>query len=669
MIEKPAKVPTKQITSTDIISFDGGVDQRGDANAAPNTFVRSRNVMVNSAGLLTHRFSLKKWLPDTVGTVHEVFPAIYEGEIYYFVADDGKVKYWKTGDTGWTNCGGANTITTGPDFVNLANRQVVQFTSVTDPTTAVTVGGTGITVANGQPQRIYYGYNFNSTVGQTKLSNIFTGHISKARGQWKTDGSEFLTVTRPAGNPTGAVSWNMWVATSPAGASIKATDMLLLAAGINLDTLAFIDNGTLPIDISRGTAPEDNSTDGMAAAYGVEDKGRPILYGDPDFPHTLYVGGDGENAMDFSPTNGGYAVELNKGTNYYPMGVIGFRSGQGIPSMTVLFSNTQGISKQTIIEQQTVTYGNSSFTVWAQTEQNYGAAGVSSPYAVINYLGKLIFPSTDGIMSMDTQASMQNVLSTKRISDRYVRTVSSIKNRALPKIVGTAWSNRVYLSVPSRGYDYNNEIIIYDMTNDDKPMWYSFDIRAQWIGTVSPKDESAFVYVCQDNHIYRLEKGYVALDDTPGGATEPFPVEAAGALIGTNQAHNSYVSVIQVVFYLADMIGEAQLGVTYRNESGRMKTKVKTIRQGEYAKSSGGGWSSPGYLFQAGQSLYNQWDDVPIISDADIATKETIRVRMPLNVITNEMQWFINTNLDNSSFILRSVSYEGVTVGVRGDLR
>lgn len=691
-VEKPVKVPTKQITSTDIVSFDGGTDQRGEANADPNTFIASRNAMVNSAGLLTHRLALKRWLPDTVEPCYEVYPAIYGTELYYFVADDGKIKYCQSGDLSWTNCGGANTVTTGEGiittflriqdkilimngqdklrYVSLSNLQVVQFTSLTDPATAPTLDtATGITGTGNF--KLYYGINFNSTVGQTKLSPILTQTVSKARGQWKTDGTEYLTLNRNNTAPTGAVSWNMWVATAPAGATIQTTDMLLLASGIDLSTTKFVDNGTLPIDISRGTAPEDNSTDGMIATYGREDKGRPILYGDPTpgKEHNLYIGGDGDNALDFSPTNGGYVVELNKGTNYYPQGVIGFRNGQGIPSMTVLFSNTQGLSKQTIIEQQTVTYGNTSFVVWTQTEQNYGAAGVSSPYSVINYLGKLVFPTTDGIVSMDTQASMQNVLSTKRISDKYAKTVRSIKNAALPKIVGTAWSNRIYMSVPSRGYDYNNEIIIYDMTNDQKPIWYGFDIRAQWIGTISPKNESAFVYVCQDNHIFRLEEAYVALDDNADGTTQAFPVEATGALIGTNQAHNAYVSVIQVVFYLVDVIGEVQIGVTYRNESGKMKTKAKTVSQGEYAKSAGGGWSSPGYLFQAGTSTYNRWSDIPAIADADIATKETIRVRVPLNVITNEMQWFINTNLDNSSFILRSVSYEGINVGVRGDLR
>lgn len=690
--DKPVKVPTKTISSTDIVSFNGGKDERGDANADANTFVAARNAMVNSAGLLTHRYGLKRWLPDTVQTCYQIYPALYNGNLYYFVADDGKIKYCQSGDSAWTNCGGSNTVTTGTGiittflriqdkililnghdklrYIDLTTLNMTQFTALADPTTMPSA--TPTTLANSGNFKVYYAINFNSTVGQTKITPILSYTVSKARGQWKTDGSEYLTIARNNTPPTGANSWNLWVSTAPAGATIQTSDMLLLAGGIDISVANFVDNGSLPIDIGKGTAPEDNSTDGMICSYGVEDKGRPILYGDPTVgkEHNVYIGGDGDNALDFSPTNGGYVIEMNKGTNYYPVGVVGFRNGQGIPSMTVLFSNTQGLSKQSIIEQQTITYGNTSFVVWSQTEQNYGSAGVSSPYAIVNYLGSLIFPTTDGIVSGETKVSMQNVLSFKRISNKIEKTVNSIKNDALSKIVGTAWSNRVYFSVPSRGYTYNNEILVYDMTNDADPIWYTFDMKAQWIGTISPQNEAAFVYVCQDNHIFRLEESYVALDDNADGTTTPFPVSATGALIGANQAHNSYVSVVQVVFYLVDVIGSIQIGVTYRDENGRMKTKAKTITEGEYAKSSGGGWSSPGYLFQVGKSTYNRWSDIPKIADADIATKQTIRKSIPLgSAVTSEMQWFINTNLDNSSFILRSVSYEGVSIGVRGDLR
>lgn len=687
-VAKPAKVPQREITSLDVVSFDGGRDERFAQNAEPNTFSESRNMIVTSQGLLTHRYSLKRWLPDLVETVYQIFPVLYNEDMYYFAADDGEIKYIQTGDTDWTSCGGDNEVTTGEGVVNtflriqdkvlilngtdklryidLTNMEMVQFTLVTNPANAPTVTATGITASGSF--KIYYGVTFNSTVGETALGPILTQAVSKTRETWKDDGTEYLTVARNNTAPAGAVSWNLYIALAPAGASIQTTDMIPLAVGVDLSETTFVDNGQIPIVLSRGTAPADNSTDGSACKFGIETNGRPILWGDPNDPYTLFIGGDGEYPLDFTPTNGGYRLELNKGTNYYPMSVVGFRNGQGTPSLTVLFSNTQGLSKQSIIEQQTVTYDNFSFVVWSTTEQNYGASGVAGAYAVVNYQGALIFLSSDGVMSMDTQASLQNVLSTRKVSNPIETTYKSINPEYLGNAVGAAWGNVVYFTIPSRGFDFNNEIIMYDVTNKDKPKWYSMDIPAQWIGVVSPNDRQAFVYVCQDNHIFRLQEGFVAVDDNPDGVLQAFPVEAKGSFAGLNKAHNSYTAIVQAVFYLLAAIGTVEIGVSYR-EGNQIKTKVKTVDLGEYTTSSSGGWSDPHYLYQAGISTYNQWSDIPVLSDATASQKQDIRVPLPLGgIVTNEMQWWIYSDLINTSFTLRSVSYEGVNIGVRADL-
>jgi hypothetical protein len=686
--EKIEKVPQREITSLDIVSFDGGRDERYPQSAEPNTFTVSRNAIVTSQGLLTHRPSLKRWLPDTVGAVHQVYPVLYNNTTYYIVADDGKIKYMENGDNAWTDCGGSNTITTGGGtintflriqdkvlilngvdklgYVDLSNFEVVKFTPVNDPTNAPTVTATVITASGSF--KIYYAVTFNSTVGETALGPILSQAVSKARNTWKEDGTEFLTVARNNTAPAGAVSWNLYVSLAPAGASIQPTDMLPLAVGLDLTVTSFVDNGSIPINLSRGTAPQDNSTDGPAAKFGIETNGRPILWGDSSEPYTLWIGGDGEYPLDFTPTNGGYRLELNKGTNYYPMSVVGFRNGQGTPSLTVLFSNTQGLSKQSIIEQQTVTYGNFSFVVWTTTEQNYGASGVAGPYAVVNYQGALIFLAADGPMSMDTEASLQNVLSTRKIGNQIEKTYRSINPEYLGNAVGCAWGNIVYFTVPSRGFDFNNEILMYDVTNKQKPKWYSMDIPAQWIGVVSPSDRQAFVYVCQDNHIFRLQEGFVAVDDNPNGTLQAFPVEARGTFAGLNQAHNNFTAIVQAMFYFVDSIGTVNLEVTYRNGN-EFETEQLVVDLGEYTTSPSGGWGDTQYLYQTGDTTVNMWGEIAILSDATGAQKRDIRVPIELGgVVTNEMQWRVYSDLINTSWTLRSVSYEGVNIGIKGDL-
>lgn len=689
-ITKPVKVKPAKITSIDITSFNGGLDQRGEANITQNSFSRGRNVMVNQQGLATHRFGLKKWLPDTVGTAYEIFPALYNGTLYNITADDGKIKYITKTDDAWIDCGGDNTVTTtdtvntflrildkvlilnGEDtlgYVDLETMEVVHYTAVDDPANAPTLTASGTLSTTGS-FKIYYGITFNSTVGETALSPILTQSINKIRDTWKTDDSDQVTVSRNNTAPTGAVSWNLYYAAAPSGAAIQPGDMLPLATGIDLASTTFIDNGTLSVNLSAGTAPEDNSTLGPKAKYGMEVNGRPFLFGIKDDEYAIRIGGDGQHALDFSPTNGGFRLVMNEGTNYYPMSVVGFRNGQGIPSITVLFSNTKGISKQSIVEQNTITYGTFSFVVWGATEQNYGAAGVSSPYGTVNYKGALQFPSTDGFLKMDTQASKQNVLDQVRISDAVSGEVGTIKASQLENIVGTAWNNRVMWSVAARGFTYNNEILVYDSSNPDLSIWYIFNIRSQWIGTISPDDEPAFVYITQDNHIFRLEKVFVAQDEDGDGITSPFPVELTTGLIGSNTAHTGYYAVVQVVFYLVDFIGTCDLTVRYRDQNGKMKTKVKTVSNGVYTKSSVGNWSSPGYLFnQHLPTKVLRWGDVDTITDGQVSAKGSKRYVMPLNVVTNELQAGFNINLDNSAFIARSVSFEGQNLGISPDIR
>ena len=104
-VTEPVKVKAASITSSDVLSFAGGLDERGDYNIAPDSISYGRNAMVNSANNATKRLSKKRWLPDSVGFNSEVSTVYYNGELYYFIADDGKIKYCQDNDTAWTNCG------------------------------------------------------------------------------------------------------------------------------------------------------------------------------------------------------------------------------------------------------------------------------------------------------------------------------------------------------------------------------------------------------------------------------------------------------------------------------------------------------------------------------------------------------------------------------------
>jgi len=687
-VTNPVTVPKKKITSTDITGFSGGLFENGEQNGEENQFVEGRDVELTINGLLGPRKSLTPFLPPTVENAHQRFPAKVGTTIRYYVGDENKVKWCEEGDDEWTDCTGDNTITTqnggkvkflrvldsllilnGKNgdklaYVDLETNDVVKYTFVANPAVAPTAAPTGIT--NSGAYKIYYGYTFSSPTGETEISPILEYTINKIRSTWDPDGGEYLTVSRPAGNPAGSTYWNLYIALAANGGTIQPSDMLMLAGGLDLNTLSVADNGTLAIDIGRGNPPTTNSTDGPRVEYGIETNGRPVVYGDQDEPDNVWIGGDGEFARDFSSANGGFRSQPIKGTNYYPASVIGFRNGQGIPSLTILFSNTEGLSKQATLEQQTINYGNQSFVVWGVTEQNYGAAGVASSLGVVNYKGQLSAPSSDGFFTMDTAPQLQNVIATQEIDKNVKPSSKRIKVSALNEIVGTGWESRNLWTTPADGFDEPNEIWIRDMNNNGA--WYKLAIPAQWIGTISPPDSPAFVYIAQGPNTYKLFEAFGTVDYKPGGA-ETFSTYARGTRIGFNEAHNSYQALVQVVFYVLDIIGTVTVGVTYKNQNGKLKTKTKTFEGPVYTRSTGGGWSDPQYLYNTGPTPARWSDFVQILTGASGLTRQDKRIVVPVNDLASEVQWFIETPNGYCDWLLKAISYEGENLGVKPDLR
>jgi len=693
-VSKAAKVPKRNIGSLDLNGWSGGLFLNGARLAEGNQFVSSKDVRLTPQGRLTPRYSLERWLPDTVETVYEIYPALWEGEVYFFVADENEIRYAQIGDSSWTSSGGDNVITTNnggkPTFIRALNSililngsngdklayidlesatfDVVKYDLVADPTSAPTATPTGITGTGAY--KIYYGYTYSSATGETLISPILEKTISKPRSLWADDGSEYLTVNRPdfGAEPTGATYWNLYIALAANGGSIQDSDMLMLAGGLDLNQEGIVDNATLAIDIGRGNPPTANSTDGPRADHAIETNGRPVLFGIKDEngydTGEVFIGGDGDYALDFSSANGGFRSEPSKGTNYYPASITGFRNGQGIPSLTILFSNTQGTSKQATLEQQTINYGNQSFVVWGVTEQNYGAAGVASPYGVVNYKGQLMIPSTDGLLSADTQPQLQNIIQILNVDKDIDPLFKSINTSALAEIVGVGWDNKFQFIVPTDGFTTPNKILIRDLQNNGA--YYTLDIPAQWIGVVSPPGSPAFVYICQGNKILKLSDTFGTVDYKGDGAVT-FSTSITGAMVGLNDSHNAYQAMVQAVFDVLNIVGTITVGVTYINQNGKLKTKEKTFIGPEYVKSSSGGWSDPEWVY-AGASSPAWRDSVEIDEASSSLNRVDKRIKIPIGDLVAVAQWYLRSSNGYADYLLRTVSYEGENLGVKPDV-
>lgn len=690
-VDKPVKVKGATIvTPIQITSFDAGLDERGDYNAPPNALTYGRNVRVNSAGNATKRLSKKRWLPNSVGFNGEVSSVYYGGEMIYFIADDGKVKYCKTNDTSWTDCGGSNTIDTADNrictfmrandwllclngenlrVIDLATLDMIVFTHVNDPIASITAVASGITASGSF--HVYYGYTYNSDGGgETAVSPILSQAVSKSRSTWNPDGTEYLTLTFNDTPPAGATSRNLYAAIALQGTTPVASDLAMLKSNIPITDASFVDNGSIGFDISFNPAPDTNSTDGVKATNGTMVGNVPVVYGSPDSPYDLNFGALTDVGVSFGANNGAQRLPLLQGTNYYPTSVIGFRNNQNIPNLFALFSGTEGTSKQQIISMKTLTYGNTTINYWGADELNAGASAVYSRYGVVMYLGQLLFPSAMGITSLKTEQDLQNVLSPSIVTEQIADTYATIKNANFNNIVGAAWNNLVAFAIPSRGYNYNNQMAIYDLTNRSKPKWYLWDIAADWVGAVSPPNTDSFMYIRQGNEFYKLADTFVAEDEASDGTSTPFPVTLETALVPSVQARNGFFASTQAVVYVANFIGTIWVEVSYIDKKGRVKTKRKSFTNGSYTRNIFGGWGNPRLLWRSFNNRVINWSTpIPIAGDANASQKivKRLRIRLP-NPVVNEAKFKVWSELENTSFDVVSCLIEGVNIGVIGDI-
>jgi hypothetical protein len=691
-VTKPVQVKGAAIvTPIQVLSFAEGLDERGDYNISPAAMSYGRNVRINSANNATKRLGKKKWLPDAVAYNSEVSTVYYGGEIYYFIADDSEVKYCQPNDTSWTSCGGTNSITTtsgvittflrvndillcmnGVDelrYIDLSNLEMTVFTACVDPVSVLTATPTGITGSG--PFYVYYAITYNSDGGgETAIGPILSKNVSKSRSTWASDGSEYLTVNFNDTPPAEATSRNLYAAIALQGTTPVASDLAMLRSNIPTTDTSFVDNGSIPFDLAYNTAPDTNSTAGIKASSGAMAGSIPVLYGDPDNPYDLYFGALTDDGISFGANNGAQRLPLLKGTNYYPTSVVAFRNNQNIPNLLVLNSGTEGVSKQQIISMKTLTYGNATINYWGADELNAGASAVYSRFGVVSYLGKLLFPSADGITALQTEQDLQNVLSPSIVSDAISETYSTIRNADFDKIVGAAWNNLVTFAVPSRGFNYNNQVIVYDLTNRNKPKWYIWDLTVDWIGTISPPNSDSFLYIREGEKFFKLVDTYVAEDEETDGTSTPFPVEVETALIPASQARNSFFASTQAVVYLANFIGTAVVEVSYIDKKGRTKTKVKSFTNGAHGRNLLGGWSNPRTLYRSFNNRVINWSTpIPISSESNNSLKivKRCRIRLP-NPVVNEAKFRIYSELDNTSFDVVNCVIEAVNIGVIGDI-
>lgn len=686
MIEAPREIKQTEISDRSINKFNTGLVTLSGIKAPDDAISQGVNLELTPDSMWTPRPSLSDHLALATNTIQgQVLPVNRPDKVYYFAMINGKASYTSTGDTKWNAIDSPHnnydkvattTFLQTDDKVLIMNGvndlsyidltemgfPIYVFDEIANPTVAPTATNVGL---DGTAFTIYYGYSYNGVVGETAISPILSYKILKPRDTWEPD-KHSVTLKIPNTVPTGAKSYNIYVALAAQGTSPNWEDMLRLATNLDLNNKSFVDNGTLVIDISRGNPPAQNSTKGPKTRQGIEANGRPILYDDPNDPWSIYIGGDSEHPLDFSTSHGGFRSVVGKGTAFYPQKISYFRSGQGIPELKILSSSVYGVGKTYKIGPKTITYADASFVVWEVEEEKVGSGGTTATHSVLTYSDNMYYWSPDGIEKTGTRAEIQNILSTNKINNRIEPSFKAVLKSRHNQVVGTAWSDKLYWAVPANGSNTNNQIWIYDLLNEGA--WYFHNIKADWMFTVSEKNGQTYVCVVDGKAVYKFSDKNVAMD-TIDGKNQRFITSAMGSSMAFNDQRNRYFYIIQAVFTLLSPRGKIKLGVSYTNENNQIKNIAREIDLSEGADfSSESGWSNPEL----------QWDNIRAWSEPDEMIQsngpvgnnlQEYRFKLDIGDIVRSAQWTISSSTADANFQLSSITYQGKDLGTKIDLQ
>lgn len=654
----------------------GTVTAYDDGRTPVDGLRSSGNVILQQDGTIRPRPSLTQYGPQPTGTIL--------GEIYEFrarsnntftnwlismqnVAGTTKVYIAKGEDTSWTVCNGKtydNTarahflqiqdkvlVMNGVDnlsYLNIPTSAIIPYTALSTPSvpTVANNGSTDLTTGT-TSFNVYYAITANSTVGETAASTVATKAVNTDRDLWNPS-TNSLKITWSA--VTSAQSYNVYMGVAADGAGTPT--LYAIATGIGASTLAFIDDGSYAQDLSR-PKPTVDSTAGPKVTRGDVVNGRVWLVGDKDNPFYVWRGGDYGFELDLSPANGGGYTPVGNGTKEFPVKVAPYRDGKGDAKVTVLTQGTNGHGHRYIGSPQTVTFGDSSFIVWAFDEDS-GQDGTDSPDGVIIDRGSIFYPSRDGFKTTGTKPQLQNVLSTDRISNTIQPDISTLNNAAMDKCVGLSFEGRLYWAVPV-GSTTNSEIWVLDLDRDGAWM-KPWNIAADWLTLYNDNSGVTHFLVLKGNKIYQLS--YIALTADDGTA---FGTSGNSGQIYFSKDGREWGRLVQVIFTLLRPQGSINFTILGKTED----SALSTVGTGSFTPTSTqAGWSEPLRGWSNSSSGYLRgWSEIVTVpvSFNDATQEVTVEV-------DEDLQWWgyqWTTTDSGVDYNLSNVTAEFVNVGIK----
>jgi hypothetical protein len=633
-----------------INQFNGGTNTLVDEGRVPQNAVnQSTNMMLDQDGVWRVRYGSQPYGKALTGPIDGIGRAtVYNADgtatNYLFAIDNGAIKYCKDGGA-WATIAG-NTWTTGnnANMVQVNSRLYIcngkdnlayvdLTTMATTPTivkyTALSTPGAPTptrTVLTAGSYNIYYKITaVKASIGETAASVEATITVNKQRSAWKTDFSEYISLTWTA--VTGADSYNIYYSDT------AGQEIFIDSASVN----TYNDYGqTTPNPYQA--APATDGTAGPPASTMVESGNRIWMTGNPVYPYRIYWSGTGQYLGSFNPFYGGGYIDLNLGGDEKPIGLQHYRDGKGNQTLIALTSSPVGGGSVWFIPLTTLTVDT--LTIVIPSALSQGTIGTTSTRGVVQAVNNVFYPSIKGFQSVGSAQQILNVLVTSEVSTQIRPSVKGISNSAASSICGIYYYGRIFWSVPY-GSSTNNQIWVLDLERQAWCIYWSIGVKQFLEYSSSDGTVHLLAVPVSGTNLIEFSENFI------GDSSVATPVNLKSGLISWDKNHFEFAWVEKVYFELGRPKGNVSLTVSGTAVNKNLSS-LKSISVTDTVSSAGVGSDLVG-SFEVGTS-----NNAPT-TYSQASVKKVLYINKPLN----NLEWQITSSDVNASFTLLEVGIVG----------
>lgn len=435
-------------------------------------------------------------------------------------------------------------IATGADSITYMDTTTMVISTFTVPATPAAPTTTVVAALVGA--NFTYRYRVSAiNVFESAASVAAVATSIKSRDLWSPV-TEYIDLSWTAVG--GATHYNVYM-----GISAGSEQLIGTVTGTT-----FRDDGSVAADASR-VAPAAAATAGPKVSYLRVLSDRIFMWGDIDDKWKIWYGGVGDDVLKFSAFFGGGWTRVANGTKYIPNNVSMYRTGKGDPAITVFCRGAAGTGKRFVMAENTLTEGDTVITYFGVQEDN-GAYGTDSPDGVVMAEDDVFYPSKDSFKKTGTKVNVQNILSTRGITDGIQIDVDALNSLAMNKCVGLYYQGRIYWALPFGGATSNNQIWTLDITRGGAWM-LPIDVSADWLWLY--EDNLGVTHFCylSGNKIYEFT--YSRATERNGTA---FATSVGSGLIKFSDDGQEWAKVLRLILILIRPQGNITANVTAKTE-------------------------------------------------------------------------------------------------------